>query len=452
LTSFNCLKAQLNIGNRVTMENAKPEAPALENTPTVEVVTALETKKFTELGLNNSLLEALDYMGFHTATPIQTQAIPEIIAGRDIIGCAQTGTGKTAAFILPILHKITGKEDTNINTLIVVPTRELAIQIEQEIQGLSYFVSVGSIAIYGGGDGKNWEDQKRVLKTGTDIIVATPGKLLSHLNMGYVNFKHLKHLVLDEADKMLDMGFTDDLNKIFSFLPETRQTLLFSATMAPKIRGLAEKILKNPVQITLAMSKPAAGVSQNVYLTFDNQKNEVLRHIINERKEYDSIIIFTSAKSKVNEIVGALRKFGFKAQGISSNLDQAAREEVLIGFRSKRIRILVATDVMSRGIDIKEINMVINYDAPHDAEDYVHRIGRTARANTKGEAYTLINEKDMLRFDRIEKLIEMNIPRCVMPEALGAGPEWNPKKPKFAGGNSGGSGSKKPFFKKKPKA
>ena len=225
------------------MENAKPEASALENTPAVEVVTALETKKFTELGLNDSLLEALDYMGFHTATPIQIQAIPEIIAGRDIIGCAQTGTGKTAAFILPILHKITGKEDTNINTLIIVPTRELAIQIEQEIQGLSYFVSVGSIAIYGGGDGKNWEDQKRVLKAGTDIIVATPGKLLSHLNMGYVNFKHLKHLVLDEADKMLDMGFTDDLNKIFSFLPETRQTLLFSATMAPKIRGLAEKIL-----------------------------------------------------------------------------------------------------------------------------------------------------------------------------------------------------------------
>jgi superfamily II DNA/RNA helicase len=436
------------------MENTTPEASALENIKVVEVpvidVPAVVTKKFTELGLNNSLLEALDHMGFHTATPIQTQAIPEIINGRDIIGCAQTGTGKTAAFILPILHKITGKEDTSINTLIIVPTRELAIQIEQEIQGLSYFVSVGSIAIYGGGDGKNWEDQKKTLKQGTDIIVATPGKLLSHLNMGYVNFKQLKHLVLDEADKMLDMGFTDDLHKIFSFLPEQRQTLLFSATMAPKIRVLAEKILKNPITITLAMSKPAAGVSQNVYLTFDNQKNEVLKHIINERKEYDSIIIFTSAKSKVNEIVGALRKFGFKAQGISSNLDQAAREEVLIGFRSKRIRILVATDVMSRGIDIKEINMVINYDAPHDAEDYVHRIGRTARANTKGEAYTLINEKDMLRFDRIEKLIEMDIPRCILPEALGAGPEWNPKKQKMGGGSR--AGGKKPFFKKKPKA
>ena len=400
--------------------------------------------KFSELQLHESILEAISHMGFENATPIQEKAIPTILENKDLIACAQTGTGKTAAFILPILNKLVGKEDTTIDTLIIVPTRELAIQIEQEIQGLSYFVSVGSQAVYGGTDGKDWDIQKDALKNGTDIIVATPGKLLSHLKMGYVNFKHVKHLVLDEADKMLDMGFTEDLEQIFSYLPKKKQTLLFSATMAPKIRTLATKILHEPAEITLSISKPAAGVSQNLFLTFDNQKIPVIKHILESRPEYTSIIIFTSSKSKVSEIVHGLRKAGFKSQGISSNLTQTEREEVLIGFRSKRIRILVATDVMSRGIDIKEINMVINYDAPHDAEDYVHRIGRTARANTKGEAYTLINEKDMLRMHRIEQLIEAEIPRSVLPEALGAGPIW-----KITGS---GPKKKKSSWKKKPKA
>lgn len=399
--------------------------------------------KFTELNLNEHLLEAISHMGFENATPIQEFAIPKILENKDIIACAQTGTGKTAAFILPILNKLTGKEDLNIDTLIIVPTRELAIQIEQEIQGLSYFVSVGSQAVYGGGDGKDWDIQKDALKNGTDIIVATPGKLLSHLNMGYVNFKHVKHLILDEADKMLDMGFLDDLEKIISFLPKKRQTLLFSATMAPKIRTLAGKILNQPEEITLSISKPAEGVSQNLYLTFDNQKIPVIKHILDAKPEYTSIIIFTSSKSKVSEIVQGLRKNGFKSQGISSNLTQQEREEVLRGFRSKRIRILVATDVMSRGIDIKEINMVINYDAPHDAEDYVHRIGRTARANTKGEAYTLINEKDMQKMQRIEKLIEAEIPRQTLPEELGAGPIWKT--------SSQSNFKKKRKFKPKPK-
>ncbi|WP_341902182.1 DEAD/DEAH box helicase [Fluviicola taffensis] len=408
--------------------------------------------KFNELGLNDLVLEAIHHMGFENATPIQQFSIPEILANSDLLACAQTGTGKTAAFILPILHKLTGKEDASINTLILVPTRELAIQIEQEIQGLSYFVSVGSVAIYGGGDGTRWEEQKNALVEGTDIIVATPGKLLSHIMQGYVDFSQLEHLILDEADKMLDMGFSDDIERIISHLPKKRQTLLFSATMPSKIKNLSSKILIHPKEIALSISKPAAGVSQNVILCFDEQKNKVLDFILKERTNYDSIIIFTSAKSKVHEIVYALRKVGYKnTQGVSSNLEQEEREEVLRGFRSKRTRILVATDVMSRGIDIKEINLVINYDAPRDAEDYVHRIGRTARANTKGEAYTLINPKDMPKLSRIERLIEMEIPRVTLPEELGATPEWKTSG-SGSGHPSGGKNknrNKKKYFGKK---
>jgi superfamily II DNA/RNA helicase len=400
--------------------------------------------KFNELGLNDSVLEAITHMGFENATPIQEKAIPEILLNKDLLACAQTGTGKTAAFILPILHKLTGKEDTSINTLILVPTRELAIQIEQEIQGLSYFVSVGSMAIYGGGDGAKWEEQKAALVEGMDIIVATPGKLLSHLNQGYVDFSKIEHFILDEADKMLDMGFSEDIERILSFIPKERQTLLFSATMPQKIKNLAAKILKDPIEIALSISKPAAGVVQHVYLCYDEQKNKLLDTILATHADFTSIIIFTSAKSKVHEIVNALKKFGHKnTKGVSSNLVQEEREEVLRGFRSKRTKILVATDVMSRGIDIKEINLVINYDAPRDAEDYVHRIGRTARANTKGEAYTLINPKDMHKLAQIERLIEMEIQREAIPEELGAGPEWTTGKPKTGGPTN------KRFWKKK---
>lgn len=392
--------------------------------------------KFTELNLSDQLLEALSYMGFEDATPVQEKAIPIILENRDIIACAQTGTGKTAAFVLPILNKLVNKEDNNIDTLIIVPTRELAIQIEQQIQGLAYFVSVGSKAIYGGGGGKEWVLEKDALKNGVDIIVATPGKLISHLKMGHVNFKHVKHLILDEADRMLDMGFIDDLNKIISFLPKEHQTLLFSATMPKSIELLASKILKDPEKITLSISKPAAGVDQKLYLTYDDQKVKVLNHILSERKHFDSIIIFTSSKMKVSEITKSLNRSGFPAKGISSNLDQEKREEVLRGFRSKRIRVLVATDVMSRGIDIKEINMVINYDVPHDAEDYVHRVGRTARANTKGEAITLVNVKDMYKMRKIEELIEMSVPKLNPPAEFGEALVWqkagsNKGKPKF---------------------
>ena len=351
--------------------------------------------KFTELQLNEHVLEALAYMNFEEATPIQEKAIPVILENKDLIACAQTGTGKTGAFVIPLLNKLVGKETRSTDTLIIVPTRELAIQIEQQIQGLSYFISVSSKAIYGGGGGEDWVEQKQALTEGCDIIVATPGKLLSHLKLGYVKFDQVKHLVLDEADRMMDMGFINDLHTIFKYLPKKRQTLLFSATMPPNIRKLARSIQHQPVEISLAVSKPAEGVSQKAIMASDEQKIKVLADLIRERKDYSSILIFASRKKSVSSIVRQLKREKLPAMGLSSDLKQEDREEVLRKFRAKRVRILVATDVMSRGIDIKEINMVINFDVPSDPEDYVHRIGRTARANTKGEAVTFINDKDI---------------------------------------------------------
>lgn len=398
--------------------------------------------KFSELKLEEQLMEAISYMGFETATPIQERAIPLILENRDLIACAQTGTGKTVAFVLPILNKLIGKKGSTTDTLIIVPTRELAIQIEQQIQGLSYFVSVGSIAVYGGGDGKDWQSQEDALLHGTDIIVATPGKLLSHLQSNNARFGNIRHLVLDEADRMLDMGFIDDLNKIISYLPKRHQTLMFSATMPGSIRQLAKKILTNPVEISLSISKPAEGIDQKAYLCFDAQKVKLLVHVLAERKHYDSVLIFTSTKSMVNEIVRSLNRAGLPAKGISSDLTQDKREEVLNGFMAKQIRILVATDVMSRGIDVKEINMVVNFDVPQDAEDYVHRVGRTARVNAKGEALTMVNPKDMYKLRNIEELIEISIPKLQPPGNIGSGPEWREGKPKT-------DYKRKPFHKKK---
>ena len=392
-------------------------------------------------------MEALSYMGFKEATPIQIQAIPVILEGKDLIASAQTGTGKTAAFLLPILHKLTDRHD-QLNTLIIVPTRELAIQIDQQIEGFSYFTHVTSLSVYGGGEGQDWETQKRALTRGAEIIVATPGKLISHLNLGYVKFEHLEHLILDEADRMLDMGFHDDIQKIITYLPKERQTLMFSATMPPKIRELAKKVLKDPVEINIALSKPAEGVVQAVSLVHEHQKTPLINSMISKKPEIKSILVFTSTKRKVSEIVRGLKSADYVVEGISSDLEQSEREEVLLRFRSKQTRVLVATDVMSRGIDIKDINFVINYDVPGDAEDYVHRVGRTARADTKGIALTLVNEDDMYKFDRIEKLIEKKVPRVKLPEALGEGPEWSLK-----GGNRGGRrpmNGKKGGFKRKP--
>lgn len=398
--------------------------------------------KFSALKLNEQLLEAIGYMGFKDATPIQEAAIPEIMAGKDLIGCAQTGTGKTAAFVLPILHQLTVEPSDSVNTLIIVPTRELAIQIDNQIQGLSYFVGASSVAIYGGGDAKDWQMQKEALANGVNIVVATPGKLLSHIKIGNTDFSNLKQLVLDEADRMLDMGFIDDLKSIFEVLPKQRQNLMFSATMASEIRSFARTLLKNPVEINFSLSKPAEGVKQMVYLAYDEQKLPLIKHILDQKKDYQRILIFSSTKAKVGNIVQFLRKNGYpKTKGISSNLEQEEREEVLRGFRSGRIPLLVATDVMSRGIDIKEINMVINFDFPRDAEDYIHRVGRTARANTEGEAISLVNPKDMPKIDKIQRLIESKIPQGKLPEKLGEGPKWQAANKK----------KRKQFYRKKLK-
>lgn len=370
---------------------------------------------FDDLDLNPELQEAIGYMGFRETTPIQERVIPVILAGRDLIGCAQTGTGKTAAFLLPILNFISEKRPVHTHTLILVPTRELAIQIDQQIQGLAYTLNITSLAVYGGGDGIGWDQEKVALSKGADIIVATPGRLISHLNQGYVKFNQIEVLVLDEADRMLDVGFYDDIMRIISYLPKIRQTLMFSATIPFKIRSMSKHIMKNPVEIALERSKPAEGVIQAVYMLNDSQKLPLINSIIADNPEYTSILIFSSTKKKLSEIVRGLRSKDYHVEGISSDLGQKEREEMLLRFRSRKTRVLAATDVLSRGIDIKDINLVINFDAPSDAEDYVHRVGRTARADTTGVAITLVNRIDMPKLQRIEKLIGYKVNREPLP-------------------------------------
>ena len=393
--------------------------------------------KFSDFNFESDLQEGLDSMGFNTPTPIQKQAIPIILSKRDLIGCAQTGTGKTAAFLLPILNKLARHPTNNTNTLIIVPTRELALQIDQALQGFSYFTSVSSLAIYGGSDGSSFEREKRALSEGANIIIATPGRLMAHLNMGYVKLDKLEHLILDEADRMLDMGFVDDILKISNYLPKVRQTLMFSATMPHKIRTLANTLLVNPEQISIAISKPAAGVIQGAYLVYDTQKNNLIKSLL-EGKDLNSVIIFVSTKIKVKELERDLQKAGLKAKAIHSDLEQPEREEVLRNFRSKKLQILVATDILSRGIDIEDIGLVINYDVPGDAEDYIHRIGRTARAAATGVALTFINEYDQQKFFQIETLLESEVKKIPLPESLGAGPVYSPE-----------IKNKRPFVKKK---
>ena len=400
----------------------------------------LQSMKFEEFDLAPEIIEAISYMGFETASPIQEKAIPAAIKGKDVLAVAQTGTGKTAAFTLPVLHNILQNKITGTSTLIITPTREIALQIDRQIQGFSYFLGINSLAIYGGGDADEWEQQKKALRDGVEVIVATPGKLLSHLGMNYAKTDKIQHLILDEADRMLDMGFLDDIKKIISKIPKKRQTLMFSATMPPKIEGLAKQILNEPEFISIAISKPAESVFQGVYLTYENQKTPLINHLISDQEEYKSILVFTSTKKKVNDIVRGLRNKNYRVEAISSDFEQSKREEIMTDFRANKIRVLVATDVISRGVDIPQIDLVFNYDAPGNAEEYVHRIGRTGRAGAEGVALTLINELDMEKFDAIEKLIEKKVYRAQMPDFIGKGPEWKVRVKR----NSKG---KKPFRK-----
>jgi len=386
---------------------------------------------FKKLGLHEDVLNSLDAMGFEQPTPIQEQAIPIILSGKDIIGCAQTGTGKTAAFLLPILDKIChqGTNDEEINTLIICPTRELALQIDQQIEGFSYFTGVSSIPIYGGGSGEAFSQEKKALSSGVNIVVGTPGKIISHLNLGYVKVDKLQHLILDEADRMLDMGFYEDISKIISFLPEERQNLLFSATMPPKIRTLSKEILNEPDEVSISISKPAEKVVQVAFCAYDQQKVQLVQHLL-RFNDIPSLVIFASTKQKVRTLTQALKKNEMNAAGISSDLEQTEREKLLNDFKSRKLQILVATDVISRGIDIDNIDMVINYDVPNDPEDYIHRIGRTARASSEGEAVTFINVDDQEKFARIEQMIEKEIRKIPLPEELGEGPVYNPRSQK----------------------
>lgn len=403
---------------------------------------------FGEFGFEDSLLDGLESSGWQNATPVQAEVIPLIMQGKDVIASAQTGTGKTAAFLLPLINKlILSKYEKDISAMIIVPTRELAIQISQHMEGLSYFTEVSSIAIYGGGDGNSFIEEKRALMNGVDVVICTPGKMISHLNMGYVNLKKLQILVLDEADRMLDMGFSDDINRIINFIGSTRQSLLFSATMPFKIRELARKILKNPSEINISIAKPPDKIKQLAYVVYENQKIPLVIEIL-KNELYKCIVIFCSKKQSVKSLTSQLKRVGIRADEIHSDLEQTAREDVLLAFKNKRLPILVATDVISRGIDIDDIDLVINYDVPNDGEDYVHRIGRTARAAATGTAITFVNEEEQIKFKYIEELIEKDVEKIVLPESVGTGPIYNPtlKRSKKSVSKSKG---KQGFFKKK---
>lgn len=404
--------------------------------------------EFTEFNLHTELLEGILSMNYKTTTPIQEKSIPIILSGKDLIGIAQTGTGKTAAFVLPILNMIMDKPDhEGTQALIIVPTRELALQIDQAVEAYSYFTGTSSVAIYGGGDGQDFYQEKLSIVNGVDIIIATPGRLISHMNVGHVDFSRLRFLILDEADRMLDMGFQPDLFRIIRAVNDNRQTLMFSATMPQGIAQLAKTFMKDPEQVSIAISKPAEKVKQGAYIVHDTQKLSLMLHILKDPARADQcIIVFCSRKHAVSTLHRKLVQSGVQADRISSDLEQDQREEVMRKFRNKQINVLVATDVISRGIDVDGIDMVVNYDVPRDAEDYVHRIGRTARAQRSGEALTLVSPDDVRGFKRIEKLIEKEIDKLPLPEFLGPGPNINDTPPPR---RDGGRGGKKPFFKRR---
>lgn len=385
--------------------------------------------RFDELNLEDAILDGLDAMNFEEATPVQEQTIPVILAKKDIISCAQTGTGKTAAYVLPIINELSkgGFPDNAVNAIIMAPTRELAQQIDQQIAGFTYFVPISAVAIYGGTDGVAWEQQRRGLEMGADIVIATPGRLLSYIKLGTVDLSQVSYFVLDEADRMLDMGFYDDIMQIYKQLPASCQIIMFSATMPPKIRTLAETILKNPEEIQLAISRPPETIMQTAYICYDTQKIKILEDLFSKARP-QRVIIFASSKVKVKELTNTLRRMKFNVAEMHSDLEQSQREEVMKDFKNGKIDILVATDVVARGIDINDIRLVVNFDIPHDPEDYVHRIGRTARGtNGEGLAITFVSPEEQTGFKRIEDFLGKEVYKIPIDPSFGETPEYKPE-------------------------
>ena len=421
------------------MDNLKEQ----DNT-TSESIDNKDTEKapevyFEDLDLSDNVLDALYDMRFEKCTPVQAQCIPPILEHHDVLGVAQTGTGKTAAYLLPLLTLL--ERDPHpadaVNCLVIAPTRELARQIDQALQGFAYYTGVNAVAVYGGNDGIRYEQERRSLQAGADIVLATPGRLITHLQLGTLDLSRTTHLVLDEADRMLDMGFAEDILSIVKQMPEQRQTILFSATMPPKIAELARTVMHNPVEVEIAVSKPAENIKQSLYICHESDKAIILKKIFKEQPP-QRVILFCSSKQKVKELAIVLKRSGLNARAMHSDLAQAERDEVMNLFRAHKVDLLVATDIVARGIDIDDITMVINYDAPHDAEDYVHRIGRTARAGREGSAITLIGEKDLYALSNIERTLKIKIPRAELPEGVRP-PQTEPQHGR--GGRSGGNGN-----------
>ncbi|MDE5634821.1 MAG: DEAD/DEAH box helicase [Muribaculaceae bacterium] len=398
--------------------------------------------RFDELDLCDELLDALYDMHFDECTPIQEMAIPAALDGNDLIAVAQTGTGKTAAYLIPVIDRLMsqGAPDDAVNCIVMAPTRELAQQIDRQMEGFSYFMPLSSVAIYGGTDGATFAQQQRGLKLGADVVIATPGRLIAHMQVGNVDLSRVSYFVLDEADRMLDMGFYDDIMQIVAKLPRDRQTLMFSATMPPKIKQLAKAILNNPVEVKTAVSKPADGIDQSAIVCYEEQKTAALKHLFKTHNK--RVIVFAASKLKVKELTRELRRSHLKVDEMHSDLEQQRRDDVMLDFRAGRTDILIATDIVARGIDIDDITMVVNYDVPREAEDYVHRVGRTARAGSDGRAVTLVGPRDQAAFGQIEKFLEMTVRKEELPPELGEAPEYHPDRRQRGGDRGKGRGGR----------
>ncbi len=408
--------------------------------------------RFDELELSDDVLDALDAMRFGDCTPIQEQAIPVIFRGRDLIAVAQTGTGKTAAYLLPVIDMLADEpEPEAVSCIVMAPTRELAQQIDRQLEGFSYYLPISSVAVYGGTDGKEFARQQRGLKTGADVVIATPGRLIAHLQLGGIDLSKVKYFILDEADRMLDMGFYDDIMQIAKHLSPERQTLMFSATMPPKIQQLAKAILRDPEEVKIAVSRPTEKIAQSACVCYEGQKTPVLKHLFKTMGS-KRVIVFASSKLKVKDLAKSLRSSHFKVAEMHSDLEQDRREEVMLDFRAGRTDILVATDILARGIDIDDIALVVNYDVPREAEDYVHRIGRTARAGAGGSAVTLVSEKEMRRFGDLERFLGYEVTKQEIPAELGETPEYNPGRRSSGPGRGRGGRSSGRRYGSKPKA